>query len=246
MTDLEVQSGEVRNHVFPLAKAVRTSKNEFSYRNLVGTGFLIGKRGFAITAAHVIDQLYTGKKSELDVIVGAFRKETHWMGVEITEFEKHPSEDVGILKMQLPMLYRKSFLAVTDAPQYASGQYFCWGYPHEVAKELKQLDPSAMDRPELIYTQGYIRRRISRELYPTMIYQGTQFYELSEIIGGGASGGPVILNSQPAAQIWQVIGVYIGEKAKGNISYAVRAEAFADWSPAVLGNSIAEERSDRA
>ncbi len=246
MTDLEVQSGPVRNHVFPLANAVRSSENELAYRNLVGTGFLIGKRGFAITAAHVIDELNTGKKSETDVIIGIFPKEPHWMGAEITDLEKHPSEDVGILKLELPMLYRKSFLAITDAPQYSSGQYFCWGYPHEVAGELKQLDPSAKDRPDLIYTQGYIRRRISRELYPTIIYKGAQFYELSEIIGHGASGGPVILQSRPAAQIWPVIGVYIGEKANGNISYAVRAEAFANWSPAILGNSIVEERSDRA
>lgn len=137
-------------------------------------------------------------------------------------------------------------MAISDSPQFSGCEYSCWGYPHETAKELKKLDENAMDRPELVFTQGYIRRRISRQLYPTMIFKGVQFYEVSETIGGGASGGPIILKTSFGRSVWKVIGIYIGEKEDGNIGYAVQAEAFAQWVPSILQKPIIVEGNNNA
>jgi hypothetical protein len=69
-----------------------------------------------------------------------------------------------------------------------------------------------------------------------------QFYEPSEQVGEGNSGGPLILKSSIGSHKWQVFGIYIGEKSEGRVSYAVRAEAFAHWRPILLqGNSIMQE-----
>ena len=44
--------------------------------------------------------------------------------------------------------------------------------------------------------------------------------------------------------LWEVFGIYIGEKQNGNIGYGVRAEAFADWSPQILGKKVIEEANE--
>ena len=136
---------------------------------------------FRFTAAHVIDQLLDGNKRD-DVILGLFVDNNRWVAVFIENFEKHDTEDVGIIKFKT--FKRESFLKINTTPQHLTCEYHCWGYPHEVAKELSKLEENAPERPDLIFTQGYIRRRISRELYPTIIFRDKQFYELSEIVGG--------------------------------------------------------------
>jgi len=228
----------IRDYIFPLIKGIQ-KKDSVQAGELIGTGFLIGKDGFAITAAHVIDQLIDGNNGDDDVILGLFADGDIWCAAYIESWEKHPSEDVGIIKFKI--FKRESVLKINDTPQYATCEYHCWGYPHEVAKELSKLDENAQDRPDLIFTQGYIRRRISRDLFPTCIFRGTQFYELSETVGGGNSGGPIIIKNSIGKTHWEVIGIYIGEKSGGDISYAVRAEAFANWTPKILGKTIKEE-----
>jgi hypothetical protein len=103
----------------------------------------------------------------------------------------------------------------------------------------------ARPRPDLVYTQGYIRRRISDIPIPGI--RGNGFFELSEVAGAGCSGSPVMLiTSGPA---WLVIGVYVGQRiAAGDdlvrVGYAAREDLFRDWVPDLLGVSvIAESRS---
>jgi len=240
-----IQTDKIEDYVFSLAKAKRAPSNSgYVYQELIGTGFFIGNNGFALTAAHVIDQLLEDLKPDEDVIVGMFNNDSDWFAFEITDYEKHSSEDVGIIKLQDQSW--KSFLIINSSPQNSSCEYHCWGFPHETAKELKKLDKDALDRPELIFTSGYIRRRISRQLYPTMIFRGSNFYEVSETIGGGASGGPIILKSSVGKPSWEVIGIYIGEKEDGNIGYAVRTDSFADWTPSILKKSIIAESKTNA
>jgi hypothetical protein len=235
------QSGNIVDYVFPLIKSKRNPNGGYAYHSLIGTGFFIGVRGFAITAGHVIDQLLENHSAETDAIAALFQKHPNWYAFEIEAFEKHPTEDVGIIKITSDQSWN-SILRVTDTPQNSACEYDCWGYPHEIAKELKLLEETAPERPELIYTQGYVRRRISRELYPTMIFRGTQFYEVSETVGGGNSGGPLILKTSRNQAKWDVFGVYIGENAK--VGYAVRAEAFSEWVPGILGRSVKLESSN--
>ncbi|AQG78407.1 S1 family peptidase [Spirosoma montaniterrae] len=237
------QSDRLHDYVFPIAIASKDrSTDSYSYRELIGTGFLIGNNGYALTAAHVIDQLQDGIKSEFDVMIGLFQSDSNWYVFELIGFEKHPTEDVGIVKLQGEGW--KSFLTVTDMPQNSSCEYHCWGFPRSIAEEMKMLDEDALERPELVFTQGYVRRRISRELYPTIIFRGTQFYEVSETIGGGASGGPLVLKSSVGQDKWKVFGIYVGEKEGGNVGYAVRAESFTHWTPNILQHSIINEANN--
>ncbi len=230
----------IRDYVFPLIKG-KQKNDSIEACELIGTGFLIGKNGYAATAAHVIDQLLDGNRGD-DVILGCFVANTKWVGVIIEQCEKHKSEDVGIMKLK--EFKRESFLKITDIPQYSTCETHCWGYPHEVAKELQNLYKNAQDRPDLIFTQSYIRRRISREFFPTIAFRGKQFYELSGTVGHGNSGAPIILKKSVGTKYWEVIGIYIVEKSEGNLSYAVRAEAFANWTPKILGKTLKEESNN--
>jgi hypothetical protein len=93
-------------------------------------------------------------------------------------------------------------------------------------------------RPDLVYNEGYVRRRYTGEL--PAIY-GTSFFELSEVAGTGASGAPVCKITAPA---WDVIGIYVGEKINDratSVSYAVRVESFRSWVPEILGKSVLDE-----
>jgi len=57
------------------------------------------------------------------------------------------------------------------------------------------------------------------------------------------SGAPIIRMPIDPSQNYKVIGIYFGEKSEGRLSYAVRAEAFAHWTPDLLGKSILEENA---
>lgn len=237
------QSSRITDYIFPLIKAKRNNQDPpLIYEELIGTGFFIGDRGFALTAGHVIDQLLENFDSSTDAIIAIFNIHPTWAALEITHFEKHETQDVGIIKISGDNW--KSFLAITNERQFSAAEYHCWGYPHEVAKEFRKLEEDAFDRPDLIFTQGYVRRRISNVLYPTMIFKGNAFYELSETVGGGNSGGPVILKNSVGQLKWKVFGIYIGEKEGGNISYAVQTESFYDWIPSILGKSVGDESNN--
>jgi len=104
------------------------------------TGFLIGNHGYALTAAHVIDQLLEDYDSKTDAIAGMF-VDSHWNMIEILEMEKHPSEDIGIIR--LPDYNWTPIVKIDPNPKHSSVEYICWGYPHEVANEVTKLDDRA-------------------------------------------------------------------------------------------------------
>jgi hypothetical protein len=122
----------------------------------------------------------------------------------------------------------------------ASGGYGLWGYPEDVYHEIV-TDGIARGRPDLIFSQGHIRRRISN--VPLSSIQRSQFFELSAIAGEGCSGSPVII--WPPGATWEVIGVYCGERVSQSepisVGYAVRMDAVADWVPQLLGHPVTDE-----
>lgn len=218
----------IHDLVFPIVKI-----HQNKIVNHIGTGFYIGSRGFAVTAAHVIESL--NDLSYHALFMGTMGLEAHL----IQEKESHPTEDIGIIR--IPSRLQKSFIKISNAPESASCPYDVWGYPHEVAEEIRNYATSGEEArgvlPEMIYSAGHVRRVINREL-PFNIYRGKSFYELSSVAGDGSSGGPMI-SRHPIAGSWAVVGVYVGSKNK--VGYAMRTKIVQSWVPKSLGNVLSEE-----
>ena len=204
--------------------------DRIAVKQVLGTAFLIGSQGFALTAKHVI------ACSEAERLIAIFALQSGgWFGYEITAREVHSTEDVALVKLDgTPW---KSFFRLSNSVEHASCKYRLWGYPNDTTFEL-MVSNQAVVRPDLIYNEGYIRRRFTGEL-PAI--QGTSFFELSEVAGTGASGAPVCKITAP---VWEVIGIYVGEKINDratSVSYAVREDSFRSWVPGILGKTILDE-----
>ncbi|MFD3580401.1 serine protease [Streptomyces sp. NPDC058644] len=175
---------------------------------------LKGGGGLAMTARHVADSLMPGKAAVL--FVG---NDGSWQPAAILGIDKHSTQDVAVLRLE-PGDYPSPF-TLSGFEEYASLHYTLWGYPDAVLHEIDGPDGRALQRPDLVYSEGYIRRRITRRL-PAV--QGDRFFELSTVSGGGCSGAPVI--SQRPRDHWKVIGVYVGQCRSENndlaVGYAVR------------------------
>lgn len=239
---------QIRNCVISIAR-VDTGGGVAKIVSTYGTAFLIGNRGFALTAKHVI----AGKAKPLAGLTMAAA--SGWIWANIVAGETHPSEDVAIIKLN-PGACTSGF-QLSSSVEMASSRYQIFGYPGDATR----LESAQGEFPDMVYTEGYIRRRFSASLYPTTgplpntgsaQVTGTSFFELSQIAGTGTSGGPVFDLAKPMA----VIGIYSAEKHTPHVitsgdqpitqltsvSYAVRDDAFRDWKPAMLGGrSILEE-----
>jgi hypothetical protein len=190
------QSDAIRDLVFPIGTAEQRA-DRIHINNFLGSAFLIGNRGFALTAAHVI------LGSENERLVGMFCPASGgWFGFEVIAREVHPTEDVAVL--QLDGGPWKSFLRLSNSIEHASCRYRLFGYPGDAAYERVQQGRAVL-RPDLIYNEGYIRRRISEEI-PQL--RGQSFFELSEVAGQGCSGAPIAKFSAPA---WDVV---IGDRPR--------------------------------
>lgn len=236
----------IRDFVFPLGVLIKCSNGddpgavEKCYKfELRGTGFFIGSNGTALTAAHVVDQM-----SSDGIPIALFAHQGRWVSIKVIRTEKHMSEDVAVIKLDLQPTF--SFFQISPTSEHSSCKYELWGYPSSVADELKgTLPPPHNDitNPELIYNFGYFRRRISREM-PYGIFRGSSFYELSEVAGSCCSGAPVVkLEQRSPASPWKVVGVYIGEQTSTGhaaVGYAVRSDEFYSWVPDMLGVKLEE------
>jgi hypothetical protein len=140
-----------------------------------------------------------------------------------------------------------SFFVPIAEPHFGSAPYFQFSYPEDVAYELVVSGRRAF-RPDLVYNEGHVRRRMSGIPIPGL--RGQHLYELSELAGPGSSGSPIVLKPLVrlgGAPFWHVIGVYIGEHfthSEGRASfagYAARFDALIEWRPQLLaGRTIFE------
>jgi hypothetical protein len=208
---------------------------------LEGTAFMVGARGFMLTAAHVAEALRTKTRP-----IAMFMDHTGApQTAEIVDFECHQTQDAAVLKLEDGEW--GSIHDLSPERQFGSAEVMMWAYPEVVAKERQNTVPpghpeASKVEPDLIYFQGYIRRRVSRE-FPVAILRGNAFYEVSQIGGACASGAPVTLRA-PGKQ-WHTVGIYIGEQtsdARREIGIVVRADAILDWVPGILGSPILNER----
>jgi hypothetical protein len=229
----------VRDIVLPLAtlKLPDGTGNVPDHIEICGTCFLIGRRGFALTAAHVIDQLDLPSACALIVRDGG------WYAVRVAEAEKHPQQDVAIIRFAEERLLRPSWFRISGEKEYGSADVTMWGYPDHITREVEREVPDTgvpRIRPDLIFFRGYVRRRIPRPL-PFAMYVGDTFYETSIVGGQSCSGSPVLMH-RPGD--WKVVGVYVGENVSHPayaVGYAATTDRLADWTPRLLGVSLLQE-----
>ncbi|EHK9000900.1 trypsin-like peptidase domain-containing protein [Vibrio vulnificus] len=243
----------VRDIVFPLVLVEAVGGRDAKMVAFLGTGFLVGSEGYALTASHVVDVAVASNQA----IVGLFvdEKTNKWQMVNADRVDTHPTEDVTLLKMRSEKWYQTD-VRVTFEMQFASFEYLLFGYPNANLYEdvdAKDATGAVLGRPDLIYSNGHIRRRTSFSL-PGI--KGKQLYELSEPVGAGCSGSPIFRSKN---KIWEVVGIYIADKTEhvayeaydkdlnwtihtlevaGSLSYAVRMDALKDWVPAHYGKTL--------
>ena len=235
----------VRDYVFPVM-TVDIQGATWHYKSFLGTGFLIGRRGYALTAAHVIENGGSGPRlgGITHQIVAAFVLESHeWKGYIIDNAEFHPEHDIALIHLHFsPDPPPRSFLPLSETTENASRTYSQWCYPKDILHEIV-VNGHALQRPDLVYLEGYVRRRMSKISLP--VIRGQTFFELSTPGGLGASGSPLIAKDTPDGH-WPVFSIYVGERKSEkdlSVGYGVPSEAFRDWAPQCLGGRTLLEES---
>ena len=220
------QSDRVRDYVFPLC-IVEKKDNGNEFKRFLGSGFLIGSNSFAITAAHVFDGV------DGDICAMFVNENNNWLSFDVSRPEIHPVEDIAVVKINCPNL--QSIFCFNNAFETQSLEYKQFTYPDDMMYELEELG-RATGRPDMIYLQGYIRRRTNHPI-PNM--RGQCLFELSQVGGTGCSGSPLFKVDPP--RNWRVVGVYVGERLNDrgtSVSYAVREDVVRDWEPQLIGHSL--------
>jgi Trypsin-like peptidase domain len=228
---------KISSYIVPLVELSVHDQEGNAVATLVGSAFYIGHNGHLLTAAHVL-------KPSRQRVAALVVRDGRWVAIDISASEAHPDHDVAVLSTQDPV---SSFFVPLAQPHFGSAPYFQFSYPEDVAYELVVAGRRAF-RPDLIYNEGHVRRRMTAIPIPGL--RGQHLYELSEVAGPGSSGSPIVL--QPLLHLgggpyWHVIGVYIGERfaqTEGRISfagYASRIDALVEWRPELLrGRTIFE------
>jgi hypothetical protein len=231
----------VRDFIFPLLRITSSPSPDGSLSigagdgEMIGTGFFVGGRGSFMTAGHILD----GRPAH--EIFGLFvDNRRNWTANRLQKFEVHKQLDVAIGFFEsLPTSYSSPFLKIERSKQEAGVDYHMWSYPENVAKNLAPRErprEQADFLPDMIFLEGYIRRRYTSEL-PFFYSKGDKFLELSEIGGSCLSGSPIIApHLFEGTSDWPVIGIYVAEETTNlRVGYAVPSDMFADWASEKIG-----------
>jgi hypothetical protein len=232
------QSDDIADYVFAIFN-VEPVGGGLKLTEFLGTGFFVGPHSHALTARHVM------KDAKTPAILMRDSTRSTWHCFAIKEHEPHPSEDVSLLRIEDPPGGNwRSIFALPNRYAGSSMTYFLFGYPDRAMRELVR-DGAAQMRPDLIYSEGHVRRRITDIALPAIA--GTRFLELSQVAGAGCSGSPVINKQSLGNNAWQLTGVYVGERLdedSTSVGYAARLADLADWQPEMLGKTLGEEVND--
>lgn len=243
--------GAIGSYVLPLlVGVVRPARPEpLTAETVMGTGFLVANgRGLGITARHVVTELLaaapvidpwtrvskTDPTTEIRApFVMFISPEGDYRSMPIGSVDMHPTEDVALFR--LPEGEYFSPYTISAAEYDSAAEYAIWGYPDEVRHDYFADENRPLNVP-LVYSAGHIRRRISAQL-PINAIRGRSFYELSTPAGRCSSGAPVSIRPQ----MWQAVGVYVGERRDETgtyaVGYATRAEAIAQQWPQLVDGS---------
>ena len=221
----------LEDFVFPLVSGNLRPDGTAEPDRYRGTGFLIGGN-YAITAGHVLKAGGNPIAARLiDDEVSA------WRFVNVLDAEYHPTEDVALVQLKPPELGAEwgSIYRLSADPVAAGQPYYLHGYPEDTWYE--RVQSQGFIRPELVFSEGHIRRRITDVAFPNI--KGAALLELSQVGDAGCSGSPVF-DRRPWRST-EVIGVYIGERTDSlatSVGYAARVEALTGWVPGMLGQDI--------
>ncbi|MBB4855247.1 hypothetical protein HNP40_002648 [Mycobacteroides chelonae] len=213
---------------------VSRSKQGWVIKQIMGTGFLLeDTRGLGVTARHVMRDLADASVDTDAIPAALFAPPSGgWEFRRVVAHELHPSEDAALFRLEDDD-YFSPYSLVADE-QYASAHYALWGYPEDIQHE--KMGEGGGLRPDLVYSEGHIRRRISGSL-PIRTIPGESFFELSTPAGSCCSGAPV---SICGPKIWSIVGIYVGElRNEANtlaVGYATRAAALVERWPALFTN----------
>lgn len=224
-----IQSDAIRDYVVPL---ITINADSGSMKSFLGTGFFIGTRGVIVTAAHVI------RAAGEDRVHPLFAEEDGWQVVPPEAAESHPQHDIAVIKVSGGPW--RSIFRLSDQWHGSSAPYALWGYPDDVTREIVDHG-MAQFRPDLVYVEGYVRRRVDARVLPPP-FSGSHF-ELSDPAGSGCSGAPIIMKTTVGQPLWQVIGIYLGERRSDgvHVGYAAMFEIIGSWAPTCIGRSLIEE-----
>ena len=230
INELYQQSDAIRDYVFPLAE-IKIGGDGLHVDLFLGSGFLIN-RDYAITARHVIHDV-EGHIGGLFV-----NNESHWQARAVRRVEEHPTEDIAVIELEPASTERShSFFHLSSEWVGASFPYHLWGYPGDIFYEQVANDGLALPRPDLVYAEGYVRRRISNIDLPAI--RGSAFIELSQPAGLGFSGAPIL--RRVPGRMWHVVGVYLGERKNEDgsaVGYGVRFDSLTGWKVEQLGHTL--------
>jgi hypothetical protein len=222
----------IQGYVLPLA-LMRDTDAGWWPEAIAGTGFLIAEgRGLGVTAGHVARQL-DGHPTAAAVALFV-QVDGKWEALPILRIDQHPVEDIALFRITDDD-YFSPFTMAADQ-HYSSAPYELWGYPEDIHHD--RMGDGGGLAPDLIYSAGHIRRRISFPL-PINEIPGHSFYELSTPAGRCCSGAPVaVLRDPHPHNHWRAVGVYVGERRnEANtfaVGYATRTEAIAEHWPQLV------------
>jgi hypothetical protein len=191
------QGDAIRHYVFPLCN-IEVHDDGLEFKEFLGTGFFIGARGHALTAAHVV----RNARQPAIMMPG---QDGGWHGFQVLDAAFHPTEDIALLRIE-PLPDDIQWRSIFTLPTIWAGSsmtYFLFSYPESAFWEIVEND-MAQGRPDLIYSEGHIRRRVSGIPLPTI--KGSKFLELSQVAGAGCSGSPVIYKTVRTDD-WQLVGL---------------------------------------
>lgn len=146
----------VASFVLPIVK-VRPGKEHdtLEFVALLGTCFLLADSGgLAMTARHVAKEIVVGETAVM------FNRNGKRELAGVQGAEPHPVEDMALIRLE-PGDYHSPF-KLSRFHAHASSQYMVWGYPDAILRELPPgRDSMTLPRPDLAYSEGHIRRRLT-------------------------------------------------------------------------------------